>query len=379
MTLPRGKVIRSVKSKAGSKKELGSVVLSSRIRLARNVDGEHFPDWCSPSALKKNFVRIAKAAIAAGQDINTDLEAFPATGDADLNGCLFESHYISRDLLNRGEGAGYILTSPEQKVADKHSKFAMMINEEDHIRIQVFRDDYNLEKAWTEASTFDSALEKHVEYAFSKRLGYLTSCPSNIGTGMRASVMLTLPGLLVCDEFESTCRAVDRLGYNVRGINGENTTTASCIVQISNKGTLGFTEEEVIARLKRVVDEVIRVEYQARRYALTKSTVFMNDMMGRSLSLLQCARVLQSEEAVNALTAVRLGVELGLIKHLTLKEVDLLINSVGHYAIRKNILLNGGTPEMADDADYRDLYRSTIVREVVAHASQTLLPETNEK
>lgn len=356
---------------------LGTVVISSRIRLARNIVGEHFPDWCSSDSLKKLFVRNSKAAIAAGRDIGIGLDAFTVGRDPELDGCLYEMRYLSRDLIDRPEGAGYLLAENEPDNEDDKLRLAIMLNEEDHIRIQAFRRDYDLEKAWQLADAFDSALEKHVKYAFSQKLGYLTSCPSNLGTGMRASVMLTLPGLLVCNEFESTCRALERLGVNVRGINGEKTTTSSCIVQISNRGTLGFSEHDVIARLKKITDEVIRVEYQARRYAIDKSPVFLNDMLGRSLSLLQHARVLQSEEAINALTAVKFGVELGLIAHLRLDLINELLDGCGYYAMRKQMLLSSVDRKLIDEPDIRDAFRSSLVRGVVGRAKLTLLPEVD--
>ena len=376
MTLPRRTTSLRRKAASAEITDFGTVVLSSRVRLARNIAGEHFPDWSSPQALKRVFVRASKAALAAGHDLGIELEAFRANADEDLAGCLYESHLISKDLMNRGDGAGILLPVPGQKRSDCLS---IMINEEDHIRIQAFNGNYNLEATWKLADAFDSALEKYIDYAFSKKQGYLTSCPSNLGTGMRASVMLTLPGLLVCNEFDSTCRAVDRLGFNVRGLNGENTSTSSCIVQISNRGTLGFSEKNVINRLKKVVDEVIRIENQARLYAVRKAPVMLNDILGRSLSLLQYARVLQSEEAINALSAVRLGVELGLISRVTLAEIEGLSATCGYYATRKELLLSGCPREQVDDPDVRDIFRSDLVRKIISRAKLTLLPEETER
>ncbi len=370
MTFPRRKTARGRRRAEVPDAKLGKVVVSSRIRLARNLADEPFPDWASTGRLEEILVKVAEAAVAAGDEIGMPLSAYRLEDGTILNfaGRLFEAHFISRDLMNRGAGAGYLLAQAG-KNGVAGSSFAMMVNEEDHLRIQVFRDDYALEDAWKLADRFDTALSKRLAYAFSKKLGYLTACPSNLGTGMRASVMLSLPGLVACDEFESTCRAVDRLGFNARGVNGENTSTSSCLVQISNRGTLGFSETDVIARLKKVVDEVVRVELQARRYSMTKGAVFLDDMVARSLSLLQFAYILQAEEALNALTAVRLGVELGMVRHLRISEVESLEAACGHYAILGDLIADGCTAEEADDPDVRDQFRASMVRRAVARAT----------
>ena len=370
MTISRRKTARSRRRAEIPDAKLGTVVVSSRIRLARNLADEPFPDWAPTGRLEDIYVKVAKAAVEAGDEIGITLSAYRLGEGAIVNfaGRLFEAHLISRDLMNRGVGAGYILARVGKKGADR-ARFAMMVNEEDHVRIQVFRSDYALDDAWKLADRFDTALSKRLPYAFSRKLGYLTACPSNLGTGMRASVMLSLPGLVACNEFESTCRAVDRLGFNARGVNGENTSISSCLVQISNRGTLGFSETDVIARLKKVVDEVIRVELQARRYSMTKGAVFLDDMVARSLSLLQSAYVLQAEEAFNALTAVRLGVELGMVRRLRLSDVADLEASCGPYAIRSELMGYGCTEEEMDDPDVRDECRAALVRKAVARAT----------
>jgi protein arginine kinase len=367
MTLPRRPSARASRRAAIPDEKLGRVVVSSRIRLARNLADAPFPDWAPPEQLKAVFERVVDAVGEAGEEVGMNLKYATVEEDTDFAESLYESHLVSRDLLDRGAGAGYFLDV--DTMFKGHSRFSMMVNEEDHIRIQVIRDDERLDEAWAVADRFDTALSHHLPYAFSKKLGYLTACPSNLGTGLRASVMLALPALVLIDEFESTCRAVDRLGYNARGVNGENSSTSSCLVQISNRGTLGFSETDVIARLKKVVDEVIRVELQARRYSMTKGAVFLDDMVARSLSLLQFAYILQAEEALNALTAVRLGVELGMVRHLRISEVESLEAACGHYAILGDLIADGCTAEEADDPDVRDQFRASMVRRAVARAT----------
>ena len=373
MTLPRRQSARASRRAAIPDEKLGRVVVSSRIRLARNLADAPFPDWASPDQLKAIFERVVDATDEAGEEAGLNLKYATVEEDTDFAESLYESHLVSRDLLDRGDGAGFFL-DPDMLFSG-HARFSMMVNEEDHIRIQVIRDDDRLDEAWAVADRFDTALARHLPYAFSKKLGYLTACPSNLGTGLRASVMLALPALVLIDEFESTCRAVDRLGYNARGVNGENSSTSSCLVQISNRGTLGFTEADVITRLMKVVREVVRVELQARRFALARDTFFFNDMVARSLTLLQNAHVLQAEETMNALTAVRLGVELGLVRHLRTKEIEALESACGRYAVR-NEMMKGGLPrETAEDPDSRDIFRSLAVRKARAHATFHPLPE----
>jgi protein arginine kinase len=367
MTLPRRPSARASRRAAIPDEKLGRVVVSSRIRLARNLADAPFPDWAPPEQLKAVFERVVDAVGEVGEEVGMNLKYATVEEDTDFAESLYESHLVSRDLLDRGAGAGYFLDV--DTMFKGHSRFSMMVNEEDHIRIQVIRDDERLDEAWTVADRFDTALSRRLPYAFSKKLGFLTACPSNLGTGMRASVMLSLPGLVACDEFESTCRAVDRLGFNARGVNGENTSTSSCLVQISNRGTLGFSETDVIARLKKVVGEVIRVELQARRYSMTKGAVFLDDMVARSLSLLQFAYILEAEEALNALTAVRLGVELGMVRHLRISEVESLEAACGHYAVLGDLIADGCTAEEADDPDVRDQFRASMVRRAVARAT----------
>ncbi len=373
MTLPRRPSDRAMRRAAIPDAKLGRVVVSSRIRLARNLADAPFPGWATSDQLKAVFDRVVDATDEAGEEAALNLKYATVEEDTDFAESLYESHLVSRDLLDRGEGAGFFL-DPDMLFSG-HTRFSMMVNEEDHIRIQVIRDDDRLDEAWAVADRFDTALSHHLPYAFSKKLGYLTACPSNLGTGLRASVMLALPALVLIDEFESTCRAVDRLGYNARGVNGENSSTSSCLVQISNRGTLGFTEADVITRLMKVVREVVRVELQARRFALARDTIFFNDMVSRSLTLLQNAHVLQAEETMNALTAVRLGVELGLVRHLRTKEIESLESACGRYAVR-NEMIKGGLPrETAEDPDSRDIFRSLAVRKALAHATFHPLPE----
>lgn len=368
MTHPTDSKGNVVSRRTGARTKAGTIVLSSRIRLARNVEGHPFPDWSTGDRRAEVFRELEPSIIKAGRLSGTPLSSFPleACRDTDFTGGLRENNMISQQLIDRDGGAGFFLE--EQAGTRKDSRLVVMVNEEDHLRIQVFREDDDLEAAWRQADRFDSNLDRLVRYAFSDKLGYLTSCPSNLGTAMRASVMLYLPALQLLDDFEPSCRSAQALGLNVRGRNGEGTAASAGIVQISNMGTLGRTEEEVIASLRKVSGEIIRLEIQARRYLVNKAPVLLNDLIARSLSLLQTAWLLQSEEAFQALHCLRLGVELGLVRGITTDKIGQLLETTGQCHVRQMMLFANETPAVADDPDLGDAFRATIVRAAVARA-----------
>ena len=354
--------------RAGHRGNVGTIVLSSRIRLARNLAGFPFPDWSTEDKRQAIFNKLEPAIEKAGRLSGTPLSSFSLEScrDKDFTGSLRENNAISQQLLDREKGAGFFLQ--EQTGEKTDSALVVMVNEEDHVRIQIFRADDALEEAWAQADRFDSNLGQQVDYAFSDHLGYLTACPSNLGTAMRASVMLFLPGLQLLDDLEPTSRAIQALGYNVRGRNGEGTSALAGTIQISNMGTLGRTEKEVIASLRKITDEIIRLETNARRYLLNKGQMILNDLVARSLSLLQTAYLLQSEEAYQALSALRLGVELGLVRGISLEKIILLTETTGHCHIHRAMLYSNEPLQVADNADLRDAYRAAMVRKATKRA-----------
>ncbi len=351
--------------------EYGTIVLSSRIRLARNLEGERFPDWNDPDGLSRVLLKVANAAQASGDAIGLRLLAVDMgkfIGE-DVAPCLCESNVISQSLLDRGAGAGFLI--PFSTENDSFVPFSLMVNEEDHIRLQIVRHDEDLEAAWRAADLFDTELSKRLPFAFRKRLGYLTSCPSNLGTGLRASVMLALPGLALLEDFDAVCRAIDRLGYNARGRNGEGTSSTGGVVQISSRGTLGFTESEVIAGLRQVVDEVVRCERQARRHLLRNEPFLLEDYIARAFSLLRNARLLGSEEAVASLEAVRLGLELGLVRRVAKGTIDELITASSPTHTRHLMLKEKMPKETLDNPDARDAFRSDFISKALRRGTIT--------
>ncbi len=351
------------------REEFGSIVLSSRIRLARNLAGERFPDWSDPDALSRIFLKVANAAEAAGSALGLRLLAVDIAkyNGSDVIQSLCESNVISQTLLDRGAGAGFLI--PAECKTDIHVPFSLMVNEEDHVRLQVVRLDEDLMAAWRTADLFDSELEKHLSFSFGKRLGYLTACPSNLGTGLRASVMLALPGLYLLGDFDAVCRAIDRLGYNTRGRNGEGTNSTGGVVQISSRGTLGFTEAEVITGLLQIVDEVVRCERQARRHLLRREPAVLHDHIARALALLRNARLLNSDETYAALMAVRLGHELGLVRRVSMDMINELLRATSPAHTQHMMATTKMPPAAIESPDGRDIFRANLVRDSLRRAT----------
>ena len=199
-----------------------------------------------------------------------------------------------------------------------------MVNEEDHLRLQSLQPGLNLQKAWQAAEALDDALEQNLSYAFSSKLGYLTACPSNIGTGMRASVMLHLPGLVLTAEAKPVINAVSKIGLAVRGLWGEGSEAAGHMFQISNQITLGKTEGEIVDHLEQIVLEVIEHEKNARLRLLDTQQIRLHDHIGRAYGILANAALMSSGEALDLLSALRLGIDLDLLPEIKRHDIDQL-------------------------------------------------------
>jgi protein arginine kinase len=232
-----------------------------------------------------------------------------------------------------------------------------MVNEEDHLRIQVIRPGLELASAWALADRIDSCLEPALDYAFSTRLGYLTACPSNVGTGLRASVMVHLLGLRLAEDLDAALRALSALRLAVRGVDGEGTDAAGHLFQVSNQGTLGQREDEVLGTLAEQVGELIRQEQLARRRLLRDAPAVVHDCVARALAILQHARMIASDEAMDYLSALRFGVQLRLLENLSVPRVDDLLLGVQPVHLQQRFHL-----ETADQ-DLRDMRRADWLRQ----------------
>jgi protein arginine kinase len=232
-----------------------------------------------------------------------------------------------------------------------------MVNEEDHLRVQVLRAGFQLKKAWAQIDALDTELESRLDYAFDPSLGYLTACPTNLGTGMRASAMMHLPALVISSQMEKVVRAVNQLGMVVRGLFGEGSDASGSIFQISNQTTLGESEEAILKRLGSVLQSIVEHELNAREKLLEADAPKLFDKIGRAYGILQNCHQLSSSEAMNLLSLLRLGIDLGLFPESTRALTDRLFIEAqpGH--------IQAAAPSQDLDPARRDAFRADRIRQ----------------
>jgi protein arginine kinase len=283
------------------------IILTSRIRIARNLEGIPFPILQTDSHANQ-VIHAVKGALAT--PAAEALGHFEFLRCADMSALdrqvLVEKHLISKDLAEQVRHGAVALRDDEV--------VSIMVNEEDHLRIQCILPGLRLDEAWKIANQVDDVLEKSLPYAFHERFGYLTACPTNVGTGIRASVMLHLPGLVLSGQINRVLSAVSQVGLTVRGMYGEGSDAAGNLFQVSNQVTLGESEEEIIGNLSNVVAQLIDHERAARRMLLQQNREGLEDRVCRSFGILAYARRMDSKETLQRLSDVRLGIDLGIIK-----------------------------------------------------------------
>src|SRR5256885_3948602 len=298
---------------------MSEIVISSRIRLARNIAGYHFLTTCTRHQRTSLEHRVRDVILNAGlvaQMLYVDLDNAP---DVDKQ-LLVERHLISKHHA-AAEGSRGVAVGENETLS-------IMVNEEDHLRIQVLRSGLQLEEAWEQINGIDDKLEAKLDFAFHPRFGYMTACPTNVGTGIRVSVMLHLPALKLTGEIEKVFRAAKDMRLAVRGLYGEGTEATGDFYQISNQTTLGKSEEEIISDFKQsVIPKIIQYEEHARKTLLNDRTVALDDKVGRAMGVLRSARLIASEETLLLLSHLRMGLHLGRVKDVdirTLNELFLL-------------------------------------------------------
>ncbi len=323
------------------------IVMSSRVRLARNLKGVAFPGWAKKAERIKTLEAIRPAVEALPQMADRFSETMDNFTLLDKN-ILVERHLISREHAAKNAGSGLVLNRDET--------LCVMINEEDHLRMQALRPGLQLKQAWQAIDQVDSRLEKKLEYAFTPDLGYLTACPTNIGTGIRVSAMLHLPGLVLAEHINQIIQAVNKLGLAVRGLYGEGTEALGNVFQVSNQMTLGEAEPDIVERLNKVLSQIIEHEENARGSLLEKKPKTVYNHIGRAYGILANAHSISSKETMNLLSLMRLGVDLGLFPDLERALVDELfvITQPNHLQKRYSDKLT---------AEERDLLRADMLRE----------------
>lgn len=298
--------------------EIGSnIVLSSRIRLARNLNFMPFPDRISEEDGRKAIDTIEQSFYKT-PEIGKDYKSiYLWNGDDIQNRAFMEKHLISPKLLSNVNRAAVIVNNEET--------VSIMLNEEDHIRLQTITAGLNLEEPYEIASKLDDYLEEDLDFAYDEKLGYLTACPTNLGTGLRASVMIHLPALAINNELNSVFSAVTKVGMTIRGLYGEGSKSEGALFQISNQLTLGLSEKDILDNLKAVVNQVINQEELSRNQMLKIYKYELKDKIFRSLGLLKTAILLDSMECLNLLSNVRMGVEMRLIKGVSIAILNSLL------------------------------------------------------
>lgn len=284
------------------------VVVSTRVRLARNLTDAPFPTRMDGEAAGTVIARVERGVAELGDDLGPmtlhRLREIPPL----QRRALVEEHLISPRLAQAAERAALVLRADEGA--------SVMVNEEDHLRLQALASGLALEGVWDRVNRMDDALERHLDYAWSPRLGYLTACPTNTGTGMRASVMMHLPGLVMAKQDQPLFSALAKVGVAVRGLYGEGTAAYGNVFQLSNQVTLGQSEREILVSLQGVCRQVIDRERKVRGQLHRTRRVELEDRVWRAYGILTTARVMSTREAMGLLSDLRLGVDLGILSGL---------------------------------------------------------------
>jgi protein arginine kinase len=291
------------------------IVISSRIRLARNLADFPFIRRCTAqdrTTIERTLREQLRDVDRLKSMIYLDVQGL-ASLDRQF---LVERQLISRELAESDGARSVAIDAGEQ--------YSLMVNEEDHLRIQLMKSGLDLSRAWEQITEIDDLIEARVQYAFHDRLGYLTACPTNVGTGMRVSVMLHLPALVITRQIEKVFRSLQKISLAVRGLYGEGSQAMGDFYQVSNQITLGRSEEELIAQVGDVVPALIDYERRAREYLISESKNDLSDRVRRAYGILCNAQTISSEETMHLLSSVRMGINLGLIRDVEIPTVNQL-------------------------------------------------------
>jgi len=332
------------------------IVTSSRVRLARNLKDLPFPVWAKKPDRLRAMERIRPAVESLPVMKDAYSESIDRLSSLEKQ-ILVERHLISREQAAKGPGSGLVLSRDET--------ISVMINEEDHLRMQALLPGLQLKETWRIMDQFDTRLEEKLPFAFDRKLGYLTACPTNLGTGIRVSAMLHLPGLVLNENMGQIIQSVNKLGLAVRGLYGEGTEAFGNIFQISNQRTLGEDENRIVQRLEKVIGQVIEHEENARATLLERKPKVVLNHIGRAYGILSNAHSISSKETMNLLSLLRLGMDLGLFPGIERVLVDelFLLTQPGHLQLQSTDNLS---------AEDRDLRRADMLRERLAGVKRPL-------
>jgi protein arginine kinase len=323
------------------------IVVSSRLRLARNLDKFPFPHWANKKQGEEILTTIEEAVHKV--DYLKNITTFKL---ADLDSVdkqfLVERHLMSLEHAQK--------TNHKALIIDEEEVLSVMINEEDHIRCQVMQSGFNLFEAWNIINHIDDSLAKDLNFAFSRDWGYLTACPTNTGTGMRGSVMLHLPALVMTHQIDRILAAISKLSFTTRGLYGEGTQATGNFFQISNQVSLGHSEEEIIENINGLIRQIIEQENQARELMLSRNKAMLEDRINRSFGILKTAHIISSQETIELLSMVRLGCDLAMLKDISCPNINelFIITQPAHLQKMEGKRLS---------SQERDVKRADIIRD----------------
>lgn len=322
------------------------VVVSTRVRLARNLN-----DFKFNLKDKEEINKLEKKLKEASWSIGYGLKFLKLKDMDDITKMsLVEKNLISPEFALDKNDTGAILINDDENIC-------IMINEEDHLRLQVFSSGLDTENTLNLAKELDEKIGNTLNYAINKKYGYLTSCPTNVGTGLRVSVMLHLPGLKQTKNIQNVLEAITNFGVNIRGIYGENSKSSSDMFQISNKQTLGITEEDIAKNIKIITEKIVEQEQTARKF-LVKDNLELEDKVYRSFGILNNCRKISGEEARELLSTVKLGTDLGIIDEMT----DLKVLKLYLYTKPANLQKYLG--EQYEVLE-RDIKRAEVIKQII--------------
>ena len=327
------------------------IAVSTRVRIARNFKDTIFPNRAANEALENVCLEVCKAVINSNSYISNEFDyIYMGNLSESEKEKLIEKHLISPNLANKKAAAGELINKSEQ--------ISIMINEEDHIRIQCILPGLSLEDAYDMADKIDDLLEENISFAFDDKLGYLTSCPTNLGTGIRMSVMLHLPAMAITNNIGSVLRTAGRYGLTIRGIYGEGTESMGDLFQISNQNSLGMTEREILLNVKAVTKGVIKRERELRKMLFENDNPAIKDKIMRSYGVLRYAEKIDIREAMQLLSIIRLGADMGIIKDAQIEKINMLIKNI-HPALLHDVI------EIQEDNKNIDIKRAEYIKNVL--------------
>jgi len=331
------------------------IVISSRIRLARNLAEFPFIRRCNETD-RQSVEKTFKEAIASIEPWKSLIQVELSELQQLDRQLLVERQLISREL-SEASGSRCVFIDPQET-------FSLMINEEDHLRMQVMHSGLDMDQAWEQINAMDDLLSDRVNYAFHERMGYLTACPTNVGTGMRVSVMLHLPALVITQQIEKVFRSLQKMGLAVRGLYGEGSQAMGDFYQISNQVTLGRSETDLVKQVGEVIPVIIDYERQARAFLVKESRKDLHDRVSRAYGILTTAQTISSEETLHLLSSVRMGIYLGLIQDLEIPTINKLFIHTQPAHLQK---LRGAELPSADRNVERAMYLQTHLRKREGH------------